>query len=166
MSGMEHRFEILKEKRFVGRRLKMSFAENRTFELWRSFMPERKNILNSIGNELYSVQIYGINFDFKVFNPDEEFEKWATIEVSDINSIPDKMESLIIPEGFYAVFIHKGRASDGHKSFSYIFGEWLPESGYELDNRPHFEILGSKYKNDQPDSEEEIWIPLKKAVHQ
>jgi AraC family transcriptional regulator len=30
-----------------------------------------------------------------------------------------------------------------------------------LDNRPHFEILGEKYKQGSPDSEEEIWIPVK-----
>jgi AraC family transcriptional regulator len=32
---------------------------------------------------------------------------------------------------------------------------------YELDDRPHFEILGDKYKNNDPNSEEEIWIPIK-----
>jgi len=37
----------------------------------------------------------------------------------------------------------------------------LPNSDYELDNRPHFEILGKKYKNNSADSEEEIWIPVK-----
>ena len=25
---------------------------------------------------------------------------------------------------------------------------------------PHFEILGAQYKNNEPDSEEEIWIPI------
>ncbi|MGK2861531.1 MAG: GyrI-like domain-containing protein [Chitinophagaceae bacterium] len=48
--------------------------------------------------------------------------------------------------------------------FSYIFNTWLPPSGYDLDNRPHFEILGEKYKNDDPLSEEEIWIPIKQKV--
>jgi AraC family transcriptional regulator len=47
------------------------------------------------------------------------------------------------------------------KTFQYIFGTWLPNSEYVLDNRPHFEILGEKYKNDDPTSEEEIWIPIK-----
>jgi AraC family transcriptional regulator len=42
----------------------------------------------------------------------------------------------------------------------YIFNTWLPKSGYQLDRRPHFEILGEKYKNNNPDSEEEIWIPI------
>jgi AraC family transcriptional regulator len=44
---------------------------------------------------------------------------------------------------------------------NYIFMEWLPQSNYQLDNRPHFQILGEKYKHNQPDSEEEVWIPIK-----
>ncbi|MFT5513068.1 MAG: AraC family transcriptional regulator, partial [Bacteroidia bacterium] len=47
------------------------------------------------------------------------------------------------------------------KTFGYIFGEWIPNSIYDIDSRPHFEILGDKYKNDHPNSEEEIWIPIK-----
>jgi AraC family transcriptional regulator len=31
-----------------------------------------------------------------------------------------------------------------------------------LDNKPHFEIMGDQYKNEDPDSEEELWIPIKK----
>ncbi|MDP5096829.1 MAG: GyrI-like domain-containing protein [Flavobacterium sp.] len=40
----------------------------------------------------------------------------------------------------------------------------MPNSEYQLDNRPHFEILGAKYKNNAPDSEEEIWIPIKRKA--
>jgi predicted transcriptional regulator YdeE len=32
----------------------------------------------------------------------------------------------------------------------------------KIDNRPHFEVLGDKYKNNDPSSEEEIWIPIRK----
>jgi AraC family transcriptional regulator len=37
----------------------------------------------------------------------------------------------------------------------------VPASNYDLDDRPHFEILGDKYKNGDPNSEEDIWIPIK-----
>jgi AraC family transcriptional regulator len=37
----------------------------------------------------------------------------------------------------------------------------LPNSAYALDDRAHFEVLGEKYKNNDPSSEEEIWIPIK-----
>ena len=62
--------------------------------------------------------------------------------------------------GSYAVFDYKGLNTDT-QIFIYIFKEWLPNSDYELDERPHFEILGNKYKNGNPESEEEIWIPIK-----
>jgi AraC family transcriptional regulator len=153
---------ILKAKKLVGRQLSMSYGNNRTFELWRSFMPERKNIKNTSGTDLYSVQVYNYSFDFRRFNPKKEFEKWATIEVNDFSDVPEGMRTLIIPEGLYAVFLHKGPASEGPKTFEYIFGTWLPASEYVIDNRPHFEILGDRYKNDDPSSEEEIWIPVRK----
>jgi AraC family transcriptional regulator len=36
----------------------------------------------------------------------------------------------------------------------------MPNSDYVLDNKTHFEILGDKYRNNDPESEEEIWIPV------
>ena len=68
-----------------------------------------------------------------------------------------------MPGGLYAVFFYKGSSSDT-KIFQYIFTNWLPDSGYTLDNRPHFEILGENYKNGDPGSEEEIWIPVKPCL--
>jgi AraC family transcriptional regulator len=86
--------------------------------------------------------------------------KWATVEVSHFDSVPIDMETFILPGGLYAVFHYKGSSSDP-SIFQYIFGTWLPSSAYTLDNRPHFEVLGGKYKNNDPTSEEEIWIPIR-----
>jgi AraC family transcriptional regulator len=44
--------------------------------------------------------------------------------------------------------------------FEYIFSEWMPKSMFKIDDRPHFEVLGNKYRNNVKDSEEEIWIPI------
>jgi AraC family transcriptional regulator len=71
------------------------------------------------------------------------------------------MESFELPGGLYAVFLYRGDARSASVFFQYIFGTWLPNSGYEPDDRPHFEVLGEKYKNNDPDSEEQIWIPIK-----
>ena len=54
-----------------------------------------------------------------------------------------------------------GAATMAQPTFQYILGTWLPNSDYSLDDRAHFEILGNKYKNNESDSEEEIWIPIK-----
>ena len=160
---MEPRIETLSEKKLIGKSLKMSFAENRTHELWRSFVPKRKNIINAIGSDLWSIQIYAPLF-FDPFNPGAEFEKWAAVEVTDFDFVAEGMETFTLAGGLYAVFVYHGAASAGAETFRYILGTWLPASEYILDNRPHFELLGEKYKNEDPDSEEEIWIPIRRRT--
>ena len=158
---MGPRIETCLLKKLVGKRIRMSLRDNKTFELWKSFMPFRKEITNILTTDLISMQVYDNHYDFEKFNLDAEFEKWAAMEVSDFNTIPEGMESYVLTGGLYAVFIHKGAASTAPKTFKYIFGTWLPNSDYILDNRPHFEILGQKYIHEDPDSEEEVWIPVK-----
>ena len=116
---MEPRIEKVKEKRLVGKRLKMSFAEDKTAELWRSFMPGRKEIGNTVSADLYSLQVFDPSF-FDHFNPEREFEKWALVEVTHFDGIPDGMVAFTIPVGLYAVFHYKGSSTDT-KIFDYIF---------------------------------------------
>ncbi|WP_225913408.1 GyrI-like domain-containing protein [Leptospira yasudae] len=157
---MEPRLETILAKLLIGKQMTMSLSRNTTGELWRSFMPRRNEIQNTIGTELYSMQIYDPSY-FDNFDPNRAFVKWAAIEVQDQNFIPSEMEAVTIPRGLYAVFTHKGPASEGPKVFQYIFETWLPNSDYKVDHRPHFEKLGEKYKNEDPNSEEEIWIPIR-----
>ena len=155
---MEPRIETLPEKKLIGKRMTMSLANNKTGELWRSFMPRRREIQNGLTSELFSMQVYNRPLDLG--NMNQEFEKWAAVEVADFDAIPDGMETFVLTSGLYAVFHYKGSSTDT-EIFRYIFGTWLPGSNYVLDNRPHFEILGDKYKNADPNSEEDIWIPIK-----
>ena len=151
----------LKEKILIGCSIKMNFTENNTGELWQSFMPRLKEIKNKISADLFSVQLYNNDYNFNQFNPSAYFTKWAATEVLCIDDIPANMETLIIPQGLYAVFLHKGSNAD-NTTFQYIFQTWLPASEqYMLDARSHFELLSKKYKNGYSSSEEEIWIPIK-----
>jgi AraC family transcriptional regulator len=154
------RIEILAEKKFIGKRMTMSLADNKTLDLWQNFMPRRKEIKNNIGTDLFSIQLYD-PFYFRSFDPAALFEKWAAIEVEEFGIVPDGMEAFLLEGGLYAVFNYKGSSGKAAETFQYIFRIWLPDSGFLLDNRPHFEVLGTKYNNDDPDSEEEIWIPVK-----
>lgn len=162
---MKPRIVLLNEKKLLGISLKMNLLQNKTFELWSKFMPRRKEIKNSISNQLYSMQVYDKSLDFSNFTPETIFEKWATVEVLDFSKIPEGMQPYTLKGGLYAVFDYKGAASEFQSTFQYIFNEWFPSSDYQVDNREHFEILGDKYKNNDPDSEEEIWIPIiEKAI--
>lgn len=153
------RIEQLKEKKLIGKKFTMNLVNNKTGELWKNFMPKRREITNNLSNDLISMQVYSPTHfvDFKLTN---EFEKWATVEVSDFENVPSDLETFTLPGGLYAVFDYKGSSSDP-SIFQYILGTWLPGSDYLLDDRPHFEVLGDKYKNNDPTSEEEIWIPIK-----
>jgi len=158
---MNVRIETLSKKTLVGKSLRMSLVENKTRELWQSFMPHRSSIENTISTDLYSLQVYDSSTYFRNFNPSTEFTKWAAIEVARLDNIPTGFKTFVIPEGLYAVFIHKGLVSDFPKTMNYIMSQWLPHSDYSLEDRPHFELLGDKYKNNSEDSEEEVWIPIK-----
>lgn len=146
-------------KRLVGMHLTMSLANNRTGELWRKLMPRRNEITDPLTADLYSLQVYS-STHFSNFQLTNEFEKWALMEVANFDHLPEGMETFLLPGGLYAVFDYQGLSNDP-TVFQYIFTNWLPNSDYLLDTRPHFEILGEKYKNNDPASEEQIWIPIK-----
>ena len=153
------RIERLAEKKLVGQMVKMSLVTNKTFELWSQFGPRIKEIKNRVSQDKLSLQVYTPNY-FKSFSPTNQFEKWALVEVGDINFVPEGMMSFVLNPGLYAVFDHTASNMDD-EIFRYIYEIWVPQSQYQLDDRPHFEVLGSKYKNNDPSSEEEVWIPIK-----
>ena len=161
MFSLLPRIESLTEKKLTGMMLPMTMTENRTTELWKSFMPKRKQIADTVSGDLYSVQVYDSSMDFRNFDPHKTFEKWASVEVTGVGPVPEGMQRLILPSGLYAVFTYKGRSADAEPAFRYFFETWLPGSGYVISDRPHFEILGENYRFEDPESREEIWIPVK-----
>jgi AraC family transcriptional regulator len=158
---MYPRIETIPGKKLIGKYLKMSLKENKTVDLWRSFMPLRKTIINPVSSDFFSLQVYEQSDDYR--NPDAEFIKWAAMEVSDNTEVPQGMEAYYLSGGLYAVFLHKGGPQNFRATFQFIYEEWMPSSGYTVDHREHFELVGEKYKNNEPDSEEEIWIPVKRS---
>ena len=146
----------------AGIKVQMSLVNDQTTRLWRQFIPIKKDLTGLSGTELYSVEKYPEDY-FLNFSPVKEFEKWAAVPVSDAFQAEDPIHILEIPEGLYAVFLYKGKSSEAHKVYQYIFEEWMPNSAYQVDHRPHFAVMGDKYRNDHPDSEEEFWVPIQKS---
>jgi AraC family transcriptional regulator len=153
----------LNEKKLVGISLKMSFTEIKTFQLWNSFMPRKKEILHPTGTAVWSLEIFPKNY-FDHFDPSTIYDKWAAIEVNEFFQVPAGMQPLLVPAGKYAVFIHKGLNTEAENTYRHIFETWLPASPYKVDDRPHFAIMGDKYRKDDPSSEEEVWIPIRTSV--
>ncbi|MCW7488513.1 GyrI-like domain-containing protein [Leptospira meyeri] len=157
---MDSKITSIEKKYLVGKKIEMSLVESVTPVLWKSFVPSIGSIQNRVSKEMISLSVYPIDY-FQNFNPNRIFTKWAGVEVFSLTDLSEGMEVLEIPAGLYSVFLYKGLASEAGPFFQWIFREWFPNSGYDLDNRPHFEILGEKYKNDDPSSEELVYIPIK-----
>ncbi len=136
-------------------------TSQKNIELWRSFAPRKKEISESIDIGFHSIEVYPSGY-FNNFDPTAEFEKWAAVEVKNFETVPIEMETITIPSGLYAVFLYKGDSRKAFQIFQYIFTDWLPKSDYLVDDRPHFEVMGEKYKNNDPNSEEELWIPIRR----
>lgn len=152
----------LQPKVLVGVKKEVSVLTMDNVAHWKSFMARREEVVNHIKGEYYSVQVYGDLYSFSNFNPAAKFKKWAAVAVLELQDTPDGMDVLELQGGLYAVFIHKGMAKDFSSTFQYIFSEWMPNSIYQLDNRPHFEFLDERYLGPaNSKSEEEVWIPIK-----
>ncbi len=160
MKDLGHRIERAREITLIGVSMRMSLALNKTAELWQIFMPRHHEIKTTIGNVLYSVEVYDDLTYFTAFDPTNEFDKWAGVAVERLQMVPEGMSKLLIPAGEYIVFDYKGRPSEVGPTYQFIYGHWLPNSEYKLDNRPHFALMGERYKGEHPDSEEELWIPV------
>lgn len=122
---MQPSIKKLTSKKLIGKRLTMSFADNKTLDLWRSFMPFRKEIENAVSSDLISMQVYASSFSFSQFDVHAEFDKWAIVEVFDFTIVPEGMESFVLVGGLYAVFDYKGLCTDT-TIFEYIYGTWIP----------------------------------------
>jgi len=159
---MRHR--IVKQRAFfiVGLKAEANFTTNGqvTSQLARAFMPRLNEITSRKDSFTLSLQNYN-DFNFKNFNPDTHFEKWIGVEVENHDETPKGLQALTIASGNYLVIDFKGSIPQFMKQWQYIHSQWLPNSEYELDDRPHFERLPQNYNPMNAENEEEIWIPVK-----
>ena len=121
-------------------------------------MPRKKEILNPKNQDVYDLIIYPKDY-FLTFNPTIHFKKHALVEVLNLENVPEEMESFTLPKGKYAIFTFKGYVPN-QANFEYIFSEWLPNSEFNLDDRPHFDILSEKIQQKSNDAFQEVWIPI------
>lgn len=146
----------------VGMHMPCSLAQDNTPILWKRFMPRRNEIPAVSNTHLYSVNMYGEAIAQHTFNPQTIFEKWAARAVTRVDTLPEEMYALHLSGGLYARFVHYGTHATFSKTLNGIFTQWLPASPFQLDHRPHFEVMTEKYLGlHHEDSEEEIWIPIK-----
>lgn len=160
LADVQMRIEAIPEKKLIGMFIEMSIQDNKTFSLFRTFMPRKKEIQQVLNKDVLDLIVYPTDY-FKQFDPTKSYKKWALVEVADFENIPKGMTPFTLAAGQYAVFTHKP-AHTGETIFPYIYTQWLPSSAYLLEDRPHFDILNEKIQQRDPEADAEVWIPVKR----
>lgn len=122
-------------------------------KLWSSFNPRAGEIKDRRGGALGLCISEG--FD------DCHFSYMACCEVNRVESIPEGMIARTVPACKYLVFTHKGSVDKLGETYDFIYGRYLPNSSYEVQAMIDFELYDERFKPDSPDSEMDIYIPIK-----
>lgn len=102
---------------------------------------------------------YGISTNF---HDDGQFSFMVGEEVQELNTeLENGFVNIEIPEGKYAEFKVNGTSDSVQNIRRFIYGTWLPNSNYERDDGPDFEVtdvLNSTFPNEM---KMKIYIPIK-----
>jgi AraC family transcriptional regulator len=133
-----------------------NYQDRIVINFWNNFLQR----VDEIKYKIDSTTAYGISFDSEYKN---SFCYFAGFEVSSVEEIPKGMMIKKVPTSKYAVFSYKGNEEmkKFYGTLDFIFGNWLPKSGYELLHEVDMiEIFTESYKNGD-EMEYDICIPLK-----
>lgn len=144
-----------KEFKLIGMKETVKPGSEGIKNLWDSFTSKKSIIKNSITQDT----VLGICEYMPNITDESEFSYFAGIEVMDFSDIPKEMLIKTIPNSKYAVFTHKGSLSKLKDTYTFIYGIWLPQSGYELAELDTIELYDSRANTADP--EFDIHIPLK-----
>ena len=124
---------------------------------WDEHQAEIRHVVD--GNVGYEVHIEPVDY-----SETKCFYVMVGVEVSDLADLPLELSVKVLPAGTYAVFTLRGPEIASNWPDA-IYKGWLPQSGYEEAHKATIERYdGDRFKGvDDPDSELEIWVPVRKA---
>ncbi|MEA5009162.1 AraC family transcriptional regulator [Clostridium tyrobutyricum] len=153
----------ISEKRLVGIRYTAAISENPVYSMWKLFHSRYHEIINVKKNaNQYSICEINKIFDEKQFDENASSNQFIGVQVDTFSKIPPNMYGKILHAGKYARFIHTGKTTDLYITYQYIWGTWIPCSGYALDMRDDFECYTENFLGiDNNNSQILIYIPIK-----
>lgn len=127
-------------------------------DLWAAFAPRMGEI-----NARIEGTTYGVCFPAAL--NEENFDYMAAVPVSNFDAVPEGMVARTVPAHKFAVFTHKtgddSLHNDLQKSVQYIWGTWLPNSGYEHARVPDFELYDERMDTITGKGEFDLYLPVK-----
>lgn len=107
-------------------------------------------------------RMFGVYYDDPSAVPAAELRSEACLTVPPATELSAPAHGLTIAGGRYVTALHTGPYAELEKAYQWLFGDWLPASGHEPDDKPCLE----EYLNDPrtlPPTEWQtlIYVPLK-----
>ena len=93
----------------------------------------------------------------------QTFEYMAAIQVASFDGLPADTGRMRVPAQRYAVFTHPESVATIQQTWTAIWEEWLPTSGYRAVRTPDFERYGPGYDRESRRGDIEIWFPVEVA---
>lgn len=106
-------------------------------------------------------EMLAIYYDDPETTPEAELRSDAALSVQPSAAIPNGLGSTTIPAGRYAKALHRGPYDRLGDAWARLMGEWLPKSGYRVEEGVSFERYLNSPMNAKPeDLLTELYIPL------
>ncbi|MDN5342635.1 MAG: AraC family transcriptional regulator [Oceanotoga sp.] len=150
------KFETRKDIKVMGFNTKtdMQNASKDCGDIWHKFDEYWEKGYFKTKNEYY-----GISHDYD--EKTGKFSYMAAVTLEDDEKPYEEMETLNIPQAYYAVFEHVGDVKTMSQTFNKIFQEWLPNSEYTYDPKgKDFELYNEDFKPHQKESKVYIYLPV------
>jgi AraC family transcriptional regulator len=123
-------------------------------QLWNAFMDSMKDIPRIVNPQV----CYGAQNNFN--EATGEFDYLAAYEVPEDSQPPAGMETWPVTAGHYAVF--RTTLPDIMQTYEYIYGTWMPQSGYQRASGVEFELYDDTFNSQDPTSTLSLYVPLTK----
>jgi AraC family transcriptional regulator len=125
--------------------------------LWQKFVPRMHEVKN---RKPYDLGLCMSNHPQIPKKPGDTMVYVAAVPVENTDDVPSGMVVCELPESTYAKFTHKGKISDIKHTVQYIWGTWIPESGYKLREIADFELYDERFNPMTGEGEVDIYVPL------
>lgn len=140
----------------VGFKYRGKNEKNEIPDLWQKFNKRFGELKHILEEEV----AYGVQDNFD--HDSGEFDYVAGIAVSSNDNQPADAVYWEIPEQTYAVFTTTLPAV--RMTFDNIYSKWLPNSGYQRQPGPEFELYDEEFNSKDPSSQFYIYIPILEPV--
>lgn len=106
-------------------------------------------------------QMQAVFYDDPDLVATDDLRSAACSPCADDLELPEGTEELLRPAGTYAKLEYTGPYADMKDAYRWLYGVWLPSSGFEISERPGFEsYLNSPVDTKPEDLRSDIFLPV------